>query len=104
MNEIYRVLKPNGKFYAITPVYPKESAFVDPTHVNFITQNTHKYFTYPHNWASMYGFEGSFALMQSKLVNFDLEVNKHIWYKLIAKRILNIKSRQHIKWEFCALK
>ena len=43
MNEIYRVLKPNGIFYAITPVYPNESVFVDPTHVNFITKNSYKY-------------------------------------------------------------
>ena len=47
MNEIYRVLKPNGIFYGITPVYPKESVFVDPTHVNFITKNSFKYFVYP---------------------------------------------------------
>lgn len=45
MNEVYRVLKPGGKFYALTPAYPKESAFTDPTHVNIITKNTHKYFT-----------------------------------------------------------
>ena len=31
MNEIYRVLKPGGTFYAITPYYPRDEAFVDPT-------------------------------------------------------------------------
>ena len=44
MNEIYRVLKPGGTFYAITPYYPRDEAFVDPTHVNIITNKTHTYF------------------------------------------------------------
>ena len=38
MNEIYRVLKLGGIFYAITHGYPRNEAFVDPTHVNFITK------------------------------------------------------------------
>ena len=33
MSEIYRVLKPNGNFFSCTPYYPKNAAFVDPTHV-----------------------------------------------------------------------
>ena len=44
MNEIYRVLKNRGKFYAFTPYYPKAQVFQDPTHVNFITVDTHEYF------------------------------------------------------------
>ena len=38
MNEVYRVLKSNGKFYALTPFYPKPEAFQDPTLVNIITK------------------------------------------------------------------
>ena len=41
MNEVWRVLKPNGVFYALTPAYPNPSAFQDPTHVNIITESTH---------------------------------------------------------------
>ena len=37
MNEVHRILKPKGIFYALTPGYPNQAAFVDPTHVNFIT-------------------------------------------------------------------
>ena len=36
MSEIWRVLKPNGMFYALTPAFPHGAAFHDPTHVNFI--------------------------------------------------------------------
>jgi len=47
MNEAYRVLKPGGIFYAITPYYPRAEVFVDPTHINFISHKTHTYFTTP---------------------------------------------------------
>lgn len=44
MNEIWRVLKDGGKFFAQTPAYPYSSAFSDPTHVNVITSETIRYF------------------------------------------------------------
>ncbi len=66
MNEIYRVLKPNGLFLATTPGYPSNEAFQDPTHVNFITKNTVLYFSGTNPPGAMYGFKG----------NFDIEINK----------------------------
>jgi SAM-dependent methyltransferase len=44
MNEIWRILKNNGRFYAQTPAYPYPTAFSDPTHVNYITSDTLRYF------------------------------------------------------------
>ena len=44
MNEIYRVLKDDGIFLSVTPAYPTPEAFQDPTHVNFITEDTFKYY------------------------------------------------------------
>ena len=41
MNEIWRVLKPNGILYAVTPAFPNEKVFRDPTHVNIITKKTY---------------------------------------------------------------
>jgi SAM-dependent methyltransferase len=57
MNEIYRVLKPNGVFLSSTPCYPHPSAFVDPTHVNFITEGTFPlYFDNVNCWAKRVWF------------------------------------------------
>ncbi len=63
MNEIYRVLLPGGKFLSITPAFPQAAAFWDPTHVNFITEQTFPlYFDNEKNWAAMYGFKGAFLI------------------------------------------
>lgn len=63
MNEIYRVLKPGGLFLSMTPAYPHAVAFRDPTHVNFITDETFPmYFDDNKRWASIYGFKGAFGI------------------------------------------
>jgi len=67
MNEIHRILKPNGLFLHSTPAYPAKEAFQDPTHVNIITEDTlPSYFCEPNNWAKQlgYGFNGRFELLQ----------------------------------------
>ena len=69
MNEIYRVLKPNGLFLHQTPAYPSSLVFQDPTHVNIITENTFpSYFCYPNIEAKLngYGFKGSFELLDQR--------------------------------------
>lgn len=66
MIEIFRILRPGGKFYSYTPVYPHKSAFQDPTHVNIMTKDTLKmYFTGPSPLASAYGFSASFKELGS---------------------------------------
>ncbi len=63
MNEIYRVLKRDGIFLSYTPAYPKDAAFRDPTHVNYIAPETFSlYFDYANHWAAMYGFKGGFII------------------------------------------
>jgi SAM-dependent methyltransferase len=66
MNEIYRILEPGGIFIALTPCYPSAAAFTDPTHVNFISETTHLYFSGP-NFAKVkdYGFTGDFRTVEA---------------------------------------
>lgn len=60
MSEIFRVLKPSGLFIASSPAFPRAEVFVDPTHVNFITNKTHEYFCGDAPFAERYGFSGRF--------------------------------------------
>jgi SAM-dependent methyltransferase len=61
MNEIWRVMRHDGAFFALTPCYPAPEAFQDPTHVNIITDKTFPaYFCYALPWAHQYGFTGRF--------------------------------------------
>ena len=67
MNEIYRVLRPEGVFYSFTPAFPSSAAFRDPTHVNIITEETFPlYFDDKSRLASMYGFKGFFKIEEQK--------------------------------------
>lgn len=64
MDEIWRVLAPGGRLYALTPAYPHPEAFVDPTHVNIITDQTHGYFCGHAPQGRMYGFQGRFTVLR----------------------------------------
>lgn len=67
MNEIYRVLKPDGLFLSFTPAFPHAAAFRDPTHVNIITEETFPlYFDFQNRWAYPYGFRGAFIVGQQE--------------------------------------
>jgi len=68
MNEVWRVMKMDGFFVSSTPVYPNPEAFMDPTHVNIITDKTFlAYFDNVNRWAAMYGFKGAFAIRQHEV-------------------------------------
>ncbi len=60
------MLRPGGFFYALTPAYPSVEAFCDPTHVNIITNSTHRYFTGESPLARMYGFQGHFMAKRAE--------------------------------------
>lgn len=64
MDEIWRVLAHGGRLYALTPAFPHPDAFVDPTHVNIITADTHHYFCSRSPTARMYGFRGHFEVVR----------------------------------------
>lgn len=68
MQEVWRVSKPGGRLYALTPAYPAPEAFQDPTHVNFITAMTHTYFCGEDPHAARYGFTGQFEAIRVSMV------------------------------------
>lgn len=73
MNEVYRVLKVGGFFLSLTPAYPHNAAFQDPTHVNVITTETFPcYFDDVNRWAACYGFRGAFRVRMQEWRGFHL--------------------------------
>jgi SAM-dependent methyltransferase len=67
MNEVWRCLKTDGLFLSVTPAYPQPAAFVDPTHVNIITEQTFPlYFDFQNCWARGYGFKGAFRVVSQQ--------------------------------------
>jgi SAM-dependent methyltransferase len=107
MNEVWRVLKPGGILYAVTPAYPREKAFRDPTHVNIITNKTYRYFAEPDLAARMYGFHGSFRLIRQCWVHprgayEPVRMGPLQRLKRWGERLTGQQS--HLLWEFEAIK
>jgi SAM-dependent methyltransferase len=87
LNDVWRVLKPNGETWFSTPHVPYLEAFQDPQHVNFITSQTIAYFiepseSTPHtavHIARDYGFYGRFVLLgQSKDTKSECHLVWHL--------------------------
>lgn len=114
MNEVWRVLKDNGLFYASTPIYPHPFSFCDPTHVNILTWQTHLYFTRPLLMGKMYGFIGDFECIRVAPVLYgELEYqpilgSKNLIQKIDRKRrewwMNKTNTNSHVVWEFRAIK
>jgi len=71
MNELYRILKPEGKVTIIAPYYTSIRAYGDPTHQRFICDWTFLYYNKEwrdSNKLSHYGI----------IANFDSIINYHI--------------------------
>ena len=64
MNEVFRILKPNGILFSIQPVYPSKSVFQDPTHVNIMSEDTMDFYFCEKSWARIYGYNGSFKMLE----------------------------------------
>jgi SAM-dependent methyltransferase len=64
MNEVFRVLKPEGMFFNIQPCFPMKEVFQDPTHVNIMSEDTMNLYFCESAWARIYGYEGSFSMVK----------------------------------------
>ncbi len=69
MNECYRVLKKDGVFLSMTPIYPYTGAFQDPTHNNIMTVDTFKLYFSEEKFdiASHYGITANFKIIDQKM-------------------------------------
>ena len=107
MNEIYRVLKPGGMLYTVTPCFPRKESFQDPTHVNIITVDTHKYFCLPDPVANIYGFTGAFELVEARWLYLSYSKtayrSRYLSLKNFHKRFIK-RQVSHFVWQLRAVK
>ena len=108
MNQIHRVLKPAGRFYALTPAFPSPEAFQDPTHVNIITDGTWLYFCGESPQARMYGFTGSFEMRRNERALYPEAFEPTVavgWRRRHRRaRLLKTGRLSHLMWEFVCIK
>ena len=108
MDEIWRVLLPGGLFYALTPAVPGMAAFTDPTHVNYISDETHSYFCGESPPARIYGFAGRFEARRAEraMIPEDLAPGTRLsWSRAIRRSIRRARGRlSHVVWELEAVK
>jgi SAM-dependent methyltransferase len=108
MNEIHRVLKPDGLFYALTPAFPHAAVFHDPTHVNTITKGTAGYFGGDLPLARMYGYTGNFSIRRNDwgIHPEDFTPGSQLSFLRQIKKIRLRKAGRlsHLVWEFSCIK
>lgn len=93
MNEIFRCLEPGGIFLAVTPAYPEKEVFQDPTHVNYITIDTVKYFENFSTKGQGYGIDANFRII---INNWLKGPGPYIDKSLVAEMKTGNKLRQII--------
>jgi len=102
MNEASRILKSGGVLLLVTPAYPSSAAFQDPTHVNFISEQTVMYFVGENPGATNlgYGFTGQFELILQEWVGpFSKVWNPRPSQRDLEKNNL-LQVLQHLVWVF----
>jgi len=108
MSEVWRVLKPGGVFYAVTPAYPRAEAFQDPTHVNIITDKTHDYFCRDFAYTKNYGFSGQFKCLEARWVfprlALTAEPSLKKRYRSFVRTCFKGQTKTHFLWQLEAVK
>jgi len=89
MEELHRILKPGARLRINVPYFKSNSAFTDPTHRHFFTENSFKYFT-EENCLNFYT-KSRFEIISKRFTNVSGGRDaKHFFRNLLpAKKILN---------------
>lgn len=70
MNELWRVLKDNGRAEIVVPTTDGPGAWQDPTHVSFWNRNSFRYYTagdpYRERFAVSYGIVAAFRVLAER--------------------------------------
>jgi SAM-dependent methyltransferase len=69
LKDLYRILQPGGRIHIQVPHFTSKDACGDPTHRNFFTVQTFKYFTRQH--MRHYYFDFAFSRIERIWLSFD---------------------------------
>ena len=111
MNELFRVLKPKGLALFVFPAFPYKDAFSDPTHVNFITDETVNFFVHKSKDSSYEGIETNYFLIKNQklrqwkkyIYSVELYPNNEVQsvrrrLSLYKRSIIRVLRPQHRIW------
>jgi SAM-dependent methyltransferase len=88
MEELYRILEPNGIIKIRVPYAKSDAAFKDPTHKNFFTEDTFSYFSADHHF-SFYS-SARFKLEKVEFYNYSNDWRHKLRNLLPFKKFLKI--------------
>jgi ubiquinone/menaquinone biosynthesis C-methylase UbiE len=88
MEELYRVCSPGATVSVKTPYYASRKAFVDPTHVRFMTEESFEYFKSP----NYYGVKTNFQTV-------SISYNMRKPFKFLPQ-YLQKRARRYL-WNVC---
>lgn len=85
MDEIWRLLEPNGVLYSSTPSTDGRGAFQDPTHMSFWNENSFWYYT-DDRYRDLYNIKAKFQVI-------DVHTTDKVWKEICwVKAILKAKK------------
>ena len=97
--EIYRVSKHKAVVTIIVPYYTSINAFKDPTHKQFFTEETFKYFSKDKWYGSDYNINTNFRLLEIKYHYSRIVKLLPFFKKYIRRYIMNSVGAMTVKLE-----
>jgi len=94
LRELHRILLPGGALSVQVPHFTSKNAYSDPTHVNYFTAQTFKYFSEGHSRS--YYFDFSFSAID---VHICFENRLGYVYNRILERLVNSSDKSRNYYE-----
>jgi SAM-dependent methyltransferase len=101
MNEVWRVLAPDGRFRIHVPAAPGITAFQDPTHVSFWNEETFTYYEDGHPRRERYGVSYG---VRARFRRRRLRRRRNLWTRFFTTFDLNYLSNHVLDVELVAVK
>jgi SAM-dependent methyltransferase len=96
MNEVYRILRPNGDVKIMVPYFRSPWAFIDPTHKTFYTVDSFCYYDPRHIICKRYDYTDARFFIDKVVFNETLKDNR--WTKKMMIKFANKFPNKYEKY------